>query len=219
MKIPALKRENQGFGIISIKKKETKMNQTKFFITTISITLLLSFTVTAASLWAASKEEIKQEKADIRKMGKETLTRLYKVQPSAPKAVSKSAGYAVFSNFGMKIFVAGGGSGKGIIFDNKTKKKTFMKMVELQAGIGMGIKKFRLVWVFENHKDVTEFINSGWEFGGQTSAAAKLGDEGGAFAGAISVSPGIWLYQLTDDGLALELTGKGTKYYKDDDLN
>jgi hypothetical protein len=28
-----------------------------------------------------------------------------------------------------------------------------------------------------------------------------------------------WLYQLTDDGLALELTAKGTKYYKDDALN
>ena len=195
------------------------MNQAKIFIITISIALLLSFTVTAVPLWADSKEEIKQEKADIRKMAKETLARLYKVQPSAKKAVSKSAGYAVFSNFGMKIFVAGGGSGEGIIFDNKTKKETFMKMVELQAGIGMGIKKFRLVWVFENHKDVTDFINSGWELGGQTSAAAKVDDEGGAFAGAMSVSPGIWLYQLTDDGLALELTGKGTKYYKDDDLN
>jgi hypothetical protein len=94
-----------------------------------------------------------------------------------------------------------------------------MKMVELHAGIGIGIMKFRLVWVFKNHKDVTDLINSGWEFEGQTSAAAKLCDEGGAFAGAMSVSPGIWLYQLTDDGLALELTGKGTKYYKDDDLN
>ncbi len=195
------------------------MKLTKLFITTIIIALLLSLTVTAVPLWAASKEEIKQEKDDIRKMAKETLVRLYKVQPSAQKTVSKSSGYAVFSNFGMKIFVAGGGSGKGIVIDNKTKKETFMNMAELQAGIGMGIKKFRLVWVFENHKDVTEFINSGWEFGGQTSAAAKAGDEGGAFAGAMSVSPGIWLYQLTDDGLALELTGKGTKYYKDDDLN
>jgi len=74
-------------------------------------------------------------------------------------------------------------------------------------------------WVFEHHKDLSDFINSGWELGGQTSAAAKLDDEGGAFAGAMSISPGIWLYQLTDDGLALELTGKGTKYYKDDDLN
>jgi lipid-binding SYLF domain-containing protein len=201
------------------KREETKMNQSKFFIMIISITLLLSFTVTAVPVWADSKEEIKQEKADIRNMTKETLARLYKVKPSAKKAVSNSAGYAVFSNFGLKIFVAGTGTGKGIIIDNKTQKETFMKMVELQAGIGIGIKKFRLVWVFENHKDVTEFMNSGWEFGGQTSAAAKLSDEGGAFAGAMSVSPGIWLYQLTDDGLALELTGKGTKYYKDDDLN
>jgi lipid-binding SYLF domain-containing protein len=200
-------------------KEKIKMNQTKFFITTIFIALLLSITLNAVPLWADSKEEIKQEKAEIRKMTNETLAKLYKVQPSAKKAVSKSAGYAVFSNFGLKIFVAGTGTGKGIAIDNKTKKETFMKMVELQAGLGMGIKKFRLVWVFENHKDVTEFINSGWELGAQTSAAAKLNDEGGAFAGAMSVSPGIWLYQLTEDGLALELTGKGTKYYKDDDLN
>ena len=94
-----------------------------------------------------------------------------------------------------------------------------MKMVEIQAGLGLGAKKFRLVWVFDNYKDVDEFTSSGWELGGQTSAAAKLGDQGGAFAGAMSVSSGIWLYQLTDDRLALELTAKGTKYYKDDDLN
>jgi hypothetical protein len=37
--------------------------------------------------------------------------------------------------------------------------------------------------------------------------------------GALAVSPGIWLYQITDAGLALELTANGTKYYKDSDLN
>ena len=50
----------------------------------------------------------------------------------------------------------------------------------------------------------------------QSAAAAKTGD---AFAGAMSVRPGVWLYQITDDGLTLELTAKGTKYYKDGDLN
>lgn len=195
------------------------MKAHKCFIMAIALGLVLILNVTSVPLWAADKKEIQQEKSDIRKMAKETLSRLYKFQPSAKKAISKSAGHAVFSNFGMKIFFAGGGSGKGIIFDNKTKKQTFMKMVEVQAGLGLGVKKFRLVWVFEKHKDVDEFINSGWELGGQTSAAAKLNDQGGALAGAMSVSPGIWLYQLTDDGLALELTAKGTKYYKDDDLN
>jgi len=182
-------------------------------------TLILSFTSVSTTVLAATKEEIKQQKADIRKMANETLARLYKVAPSAKKSVSKSAGYAVFSNFGTKIFFVGGGAGKGVVIDNKTQKETFMKMVEVQAGLGIGIKKFRLVWIFENRKVLTNFINTGWEFGGQTSASAKLGDGGGAFAGAMSISPGIWLYQLTDDGLALELTGKGTKYYKDDDLN
>jgi hypothetical protein len=33
------------------------------------------------------------------------------------------------------------------------------------------------------------------------------------------VAPGVWLYQLTASGLALELTAKGTKYYKDNELN
>jgi len=185
----------------------------------IAITLLLGFTATTGPLLAASKEEITQKKADIRKMKNDTLERLYKAQPSAKQAVSKAAGYAVFSNFGMKIFFAGGGSGKGLAVDNNTKKETFMKMVELQAGLGLGIKKFRLVWVFENQSVLNSFINSGWEFGGQATAAAQASGQGGAFAGAMSISPGVWLYQLTDDGLALELTAKGTKYYKDGDLN
>jgi len=43
-------------------------------------------------------------------MAEETLNRLYEMQPSAQKAIATSAGYAVFSNFGMKILFMGGGS-------------------------------------------------------------------------------------------------------------
>jgi len=123
-----------------------------------------------------------EKKAEIMEMEEDTLTDLYQREPNARKNVQKAAGYAVFSNFGMKIFFAGGGKGSGVAVNNKTKKKTFMKMVELQAGLGFGIKKFKQVC-------------------------------------ALSVQPGVWLYQITEDGLALELTGKGTKYYKDGDLN
>jgi len=120
---------------------------------------------------------IEQQKADIQKIADETLARLYKTQPSAEKAIKKAAGYAVFSNFGMKILFAGGGSGKGLAFNNKTPKNTYMKMIELQAGLGMGVKKFRLIWVFEKHSDLDSFINSGWELGGQATAAAQANGE------------------------------------------
>ena len=187
----------------------------------LTVFLILAFVMgIGLSGTALAKDPSKQEQqAEIRNMAKETLARLYKVQPAAKKAISKSAGYAVFSNFGMKIFLFGSGTGKGLVIDKATKKETFMKMIEAQVGIGLGAKKFSQVWVFKTKKALNDFINSGWEFGGQATAAAKSGSEGGDMAGAISVDVDIALYQLTDDGLELALTGKGTKYYKDDDLN
>ena len=169
-----------------------------------------------ASTFAASKAE---SQAKVRQQAQEVLTALYKAQPAARKAVESAAGYAAFSNFGMKILVAGGGSGAGIAVNNKTKAITYMKMAEVQAGLGFGVKKFKLVWVFETQKALNTFINSGWELGGQATASAKVGNTGAAYQGALSVSPGVWLYQLSGDSLALELTAKGTKYYKDNDLN
>jgi lipid-binding SYLF domain-containing protein len=166
-----------------------------------------------------AKDSKAEAQAKIRKTAQQVLNKLYSMNPKAKTAVQKSAGYAVFSNFGMKILVAGGGSGKGLAFNNKTKKETFMKMAEIQAGLGFGAKKFQLVWVFETEAAFDNFVNSGWEVGGQATAAATTGDKGAAYQGALSVAPGIWLYQMTDKGLALELTAKGTKYYKDGDLN
>ena len=166
---------------------------------------------------SATKDEQRQ---DIRETANATLERLYKAQPKAKDAIDRAAGYAVFSNFGMKIFFAGGGQGAGIAVNRKTKQETFMKMVEVQAGLGVGVKKFRLVWIFETTQKLDDFVNKGWEMGAQATAAAQMSGQGQeVYAGAVSVSPGVWLYQLTDDGLAVELTAKGTKYYKDSELN
>jgi lipid-binding SYLF domain-containing protein len=172
--------------------------------------------VVPAITFAASKQE---SQAKVREQAQQVLAALYKVQPSSRKAVESAAGYAAFSNFGMKLLVAGGGSGAGMAVNNRTKAVTYMRMAEVQAGLGFGVKKFKLVWVFENEKALNTFINSGWELGGQATASAKVGKTGVAYQGALSVSPGVWLYQLSGDGLALELTAKGTKYYKDKDLN
>jgi lipid-binding SYLF domain-containing protein len=143
----------------------------------------------------------------------------YKSDSKAQSFVEGSAGYAVFSNLGLKIQLAGSGNGKGLAVNNQSKQVTFMKMLELQAGLGIGVKKFRVVFVFDNPKTFNNFINTGWQFGGQSTAAAKTVNKGGAMAGAASISEGVWMYQLTDKGLALEITAKSTKYYKDADLN
>jgi lipid-binding SYLF domain-containing protein len=186
------------------------MNRVRVSISAVVI-LLCAFTVLAKS-----KEE---KQSEARKKADATLQRLYKAKPSAQAAVKSAAGYAVFNSGGAKILVAGAGRGSGIAVDKASQKVTYMKMREIQAGLGMGVKKFSTIFVFETKDALNKFINSGWEFGGQSTAAAKTGDGGGSLQGAVSVSPGVWMYQLTDKGIALELTGKGTKYFKDDDLN
>ena len=160
-----------------------------------------------------------QQRAEILKQNDQIMARLYRLEPHAKELVGKSAGYATFSNFGMKIFIAGGGSGSGVVMRKANQKPVFMKMVEVQAGLGVGIKSFSVIFVFETEKALNSFINSGWEFGGQATAAAKYENNGGAYEGAANVSEGVWMYQLTDNGLAAEITAKGTKYYQDSDLN
>ena len=195
------------------------MNRRNLFIFGLSCLFLLGTMLTGDPIQAAGKEGVEQQRAELRKMADDTLERLYRMQPSSRTLIGKSAGYAVFSNFGMKILLFGGGTGKGIAVYNETRQESFMKMVEVQAGLGIGVKKFRLVFVFEHKSDLDHFINSGWEFGAQGTAAAQASGQGGSYAGAMSVVTGVWLYQLTDEGLALELTAKGTKYYKDAALN
>jgi len=98
---------------------------------TVAGTVLIGSIFSVAPVWAAKKEPTKaQKQAEVRKTANETLNRLYKLQPGSKEAIQNAAGYAVFSNFGMKIFVAGTGSGKGIAVNNATKKETFMKMLE-----------------------------------------------------------------------------------------
>ncbi len=94
-----------------------------------------------------------------------------------------------------------------------------MKMLQVQGGLGLGISKDLIIWVFETQKALKDFVNLGWDFGGKARATAMLQNQGGMFSGAITVAPGVYLYQLTDSGLAAEMTDTGTKYLKDNDLN
>jgi lipid-binding SYLF domain-containing protein len=147
------------------------------------------------------------------------LKQLYEAQPKAKELIDKSVGYATFSNFGMKILIAGGGTGTGVVVDKSNNKRIYMNMAEVQAGLGIGIKSFQNIFVFETEAAMNDFINSGWTFGGQVTAAAKYEKDGGAYQDATVVAPGVLMYQLTDSGIAAEITGKGTKYYKNTDLN
>jgi len=149
----------------------------------------------------------------------QVLDELYDLRPEAKQELKRAEGYAVFTNFGLKVLFVGGAAGRGIVHDNKTGDDVYMRMAQANVGFGLGIKDFRAVFVFHDRKVLENFVNSGWSFGGEVDAAVKGADAGAAASGAIRVAPGLRVYQLTENGLALDVGISGTKYWKDGYVN
>jgi len=179
--------------------------------------LCLGLAACATTHMSPAKKADQQDEA--RDMAKLTLDQLYAKNPATRGAVTKAAGYAVFSDVGFKVLIMGGAKGAGVAVNNATKQETFMKMAELQPGLGIGAEKYRVVFVFENPAALESFVTSGWDAGANAMAAAKTKTAGGALSGAVTVSQGVYMYQLTEEGLIVGVSLTGAKFYKDKDLN
>jgi lipid-binding SYLF domain-containing protein len=182
-----------------------------------SVMLLLG----AAGCMSAKGDTLQEKRDYALDMQSSVLQELYEQKPEARAKVESAAGYGVFTNLGSKIFVISTGSGYGVVHDYGTGKDTYMKMIEVGGGLGLGIKKFKAVFVFNNASAMHDFVEQGWEFGGDADAAAKAGDTGaaGIAQGTSGQLAGLEVYQFTDSGIALSATVAGTKYYKDKKLN
>ncbi len=184
-----------------------------------TVSLILMIILLSITGCATTGGNTKAEKRQaILKMKNDVLTDLYKIKPNVKSQIANAPGYAVFSNANVYLIFASFGGGHGVVKNNNTGKHTFMKMGEIGVGLGLGVKDFRGVFVFHNTEVMNRFVDQGWAFGGQADAAAKASDKGAAVGGEVTID-NITIYQLTEAGLALQATVKGTKYWKDDALN
>jgi lipid-binding SYLF domain-containing protein len=177
---------------------------------------LICLLVMAQPALAKSDDE---KRAEINAEAAKTLERLYKEAPETRDIVAKAEGYGVFSNIGVNVIFLSAGGGSGVVVDNKSGKRIYMNMGSAGVGIGLGVKDFRGVFVFHSRKTMDNFIEYGWDFSGQADAAAKSSDKGGEGSVAATVVNGASIYQLTENGLALQASLQGTKYWKSKSLN
>ncbi len=179
-------------------------------------TLLVALLTLVTPSFAQSRDEKQRDK--IREMRDEVLAELYEAKPETRRKISRAEGYAVFSNVGVNVIFASFAGGRGVVVDDRGRE-TFMKMGSAGIGIGLGVKDFRGVFIFHDKDKMADFITKGWDFSTQADAAAKSDDKGGQAAAAGNITEGVEVYQFTKNGLALQATLQGTKYWRDDDLN
>ena len=125
-----------------------------------TIALLLGVSLVTAG-FVCAKDTPDQQREKIRKMASTTLTDLYKLLPSSQAAVQKSAGYAVFNNMGTNLLLLSTARGAGVAVNSKTKQDTFMKMISVGAGLGVSVKDYRVIFVFETEASLAKFMDSG----------------------------------------------------------
>jgi len=189
--------------------------------------IIILLTLTAFMLngfWSdKTKKQIKAENYQARneryRDNNKILNDLYTYAPESKTILQRSYGYATFSNIGVKLILFSAEGGKGMAHNNHNGQNTYMNMASGGIGLGLGVKDFRIVFLFKNKKVYNNFIKNGFEANAAADLAAKYKEKGGALNAAITVAPGIRIYKLTKNGLALGATIQGTKYWKDSDLN
>jgi lipid-binding SYLF domain-containing protein len=156
----------------------------------------------------------KQAAQEVRlKMAATGLEKLYQADPKAREAVEKAVGYAVFDITSIYAILFVGQKGTGVMFDNATKKPTFM--VSARAGTGPGVGKQRVyqVFVFKSKEAMSQFTLAGG-LGGDVSATVSTGTGGGVR----SFNPTVDIYQIPESGLAVQASWGGTVYSVDTQL-
>ena len=187
----------------------------KKFWATLTI-LLCMFTTT---VHAASKDSVAEQRWQIDQLSAQTLDKLYAKYPHAQRVINKCYAWATLSNSGVKVLFIGSSHGRGVAVNNQTGERVYLRMKELSAGLGIGAKEYNLIFLLNTRDAWENFIVGKTRFGASAEAAADDGINGGTIEGAEYVAPGVWVFQMTTKGLALEATLKGTKIYKDKKLN
>ncbi len=186
-----------------------------YVIKQVSFLLLLFMLGSCANMSGKSSNEKRQS---VQSMREDVLTQLFKAKPAVRSEIKAAPGYAVFSNVNVNIIFASFSGGYGVAKNMQSGHYTYMKMGEIGLGLGLGVKDFRAVFVFHTKAAFDRFIEDGWSFGGHADAAAKVSDQGLA-TGAEAIIDDATVYQITESGLALQATLKGTKFWRDNDLN
>jgi lipid-binding SYLF domain-containing protein len=131
-----------------------------------------------AGLFGPKGDGPDEKKATVRQQRDEMLAELYSSKPALKETIQKAAGYATFKNVNVNLLLLATANGYGMAVDNKSGKETFMRMASLGGGVGAGVKDVRVIFIFHDPATMKQFVEEGWQFGGQADAAAKYKDTG-----------------------------------------
>ena len=159
-------------------------------------------------------QQVAEQRDNTLTMADTALARLYAANPAVRKEIEQAAGYGVFDITTINAVLLVGAKGPGVIFDNKTRKPTFMISMRAGTGPGVGYQELYQIFVFKSQEALDQF-KVGNKAGGDLMASTTVGTT----AVQVSANPYIDVYQLSEKGYALQANYGGAVYLVDPNLN
>lgn len=166
----------------------------------LAVVLTVMMTACAGGLVGSKEKKL----AYFNSLEQDTLARLSKERPQAKQELATSVGYLVAEQDIVKIPMVGWGSGAGVVVEKATGKRSYLRIPELQFGVGWGGRVEKIVLIFQDLNKLRDLADGKWHAGVEAEAAAKAGDVGAAGSGGTSdlMKKGYSSYVLTDAGVS-----------------
>lgn len=161
-----------------------------------------------------TEEQIRERREQVDNMSAKALEKLYAEKPELRAEIEEAPGYGVFDITTINAVMYVGATGPGVIIDNKTGQRSYMRAIRAGTGPGIGYQETYQIFIFKSDIALSQF-RVGDMAGGDIGASATVGTLGGQ----ISFNPYISVYQLNETGFAIQANWGGTGYVLDPYLN
>lgn len=161
--------------------------------------LLLAALAGCASL---SSEEAEEKRSAIDASTEATIAQLLEQHPEVRERLEQAPGYAVADMKVTKIPWFGGGGGTGVVVDQRTDARTYVRVSRFEVGAGLGVQAFRAVVLFTDPALLDRAMTGFWHVEGSGEAAA--GDKG--VEGKVPTERGYEVFKISEGGIAVTAT-------------
>ncbi len=160
---------------------------------------------------AASTEDPRQDELDA--MASKGRDQLLVQRPDLEEKLDQLPGYAVIAMTTTKIPGVGTGMGYGVIIDNRTTLRSYIKVSQFEVGGGLGAQMFKLVILFKDDVLLERIKSGGWRIESNADLSASNDSSDAPKTISSKSGKGYKVYKLAESGaLGPALTGPSTGY-------
>jgi len=138
----------------------------------LSIVLVVTLLNACATL---SADEQQEKRTELNEMSDKAIATLLETRPETAELLEQCLGYAVIKMQITKIPVFGAGGGYGVVKDERTGIRSYIKVSRFEIGGGLGAQRYKVIIFFSDEKLLARAIAGTWHFDAGAEAAA--GDE------------------------------------------